>query len=392
MKRYLKVVLTALLALTLVACGGGNKAADDKPATDGNKLLLGVNLDLTGAGAQYGEAEKKGIELAIKLYNEKGGFNGQKVEYEILDSKSNTEEAYVVQTKLAEKGAFAIVGATISGTSAQAVKASGESKVPTVSPSATTDSVTNDGKAGYPFGYRVCYSDMFQAVTMANFTFDTKGFKKVGIIADNSSDYAKGLSTIYKEQFESKGGTIVFEEFYQGGESDFSSIITKVKGNSDVEALFIPGYYGEIGPLLGQAYEQGLRLPVMGVDGYDSGEFINLAGADALNNVFYSNHYSSLINSAEHTAFVDAYKKEYNAEPAGFQALAFDATNLVLDALERAGEANPIKVDEAIRNTKDFKGVTGTITIDELHNAKKSTYVVELKNGVETDATIVNPN
>lgn len=386
MKRYLKVIMIALISLSLVACGGSK---DDSKGTN-DKPVLGVNLDLTGGGAQYGEAEEAGIKLAVKLYNDKGGFKGQKVELKILDSKSDVEQAYKTQTQLAESGVFAIVGATISGTSAQAVRASGEQKVPTVSPSATTDSVTNDGTAGYPYGYRVCYADSFQAVTMANFAWE-QGYKKVGIIGDNSSDYAKGLADIFVEQFNKNGGTIVFEESYAKGETDFSATITKVKANTEVEALFIPGYYGEIGPLLGQAYDQGVRLPVLGVDGYDSGELINLAGAAALNNVFYSNHYSRLISSDEHTAFVEAFKAEYNKEPAGFEALAFDATNLVLDALDRAGSLDPVKVNDAIKATKDFKGVTGTISINDLHNAEKSTYVVELKDGVEVNATIVAP-
>lgn len=383
MKKFFKYSMLAVVALSLAAC-----SATDKPGDA--KLLLGVNYDLTGAGAQYGEAELDGTKLAIKLYNENGGFNGENVELIVVDGKSDPTESYQAQTRLAEDGVFAIVGATISGTSAQAVQASGEMKVATVSPSATADSVTNDGSAGYPYGYRVCYSDMFQAVTMANFTVD-KGFTKVGVIGDNSSEYAQGLSEKYIETVKAAGVEVVVEEYYAAGDNDFSALLTKVKNNNEVQALFIPGYYSEVGPLLKQAHELGVNLPVLGVDGYDSGDFVNLAGADALNNVFYSNHYSTLIVSEEHTAFVAAFNAEYGKDPSGFAALAFDATNLVLDALERAGEPDAEKVNDAIMNTKDFKAVTGVISIDELHNAKKATYVVELKDGVEVDTTIVQP-
>lgn len=384
MSRYFKLIFMALVALSLTACDASGSQTE-------GKLILGMNFDLTGAGQQYGVAELEGAQLAVKLYNEAGGFNGEAIEVIYYDGKSDPTESYQAQTRLAEEGAFAIVGATISGTSAQAVRASGEMKVATVSPSATADAVTNDGLMGYPYGYRVCYSDMFQAVTMANFTVNTKGFTKIGIIADNTSEYAQGLSSKYKETIQELGADIVFEEYYAAGESDFSSILTKVKGNSDVEALFIPGYYSEIGPLLRQARQLGVDLPVLGVDGYDSVDFAKLAGPEALNNVFYSNHYSTLIDSDEHTNFVDAYVKEYGKQPIGFAALAFDATNLVLDALHRAGEPDPIKVNEAIESTVDFVGVTGVISIDDLHNAKKSTYVVELKDGVEVSATIVEP-
>lgn len=384
MKRFLKYSMTALVALTLAAC-----SASDKPKGDA-KLVLGVNYDLTGVGAQYGEAELKGTKLAIKLYNDNGGFNGEKVELNVLDGKSDVQESYQAQTRLAEDGVFAIVGATISGTSAQAVRASGEQEVPTVSPSATADDVTNDGTTGFPYGYRVCYSDMFQAITMANFTKD-KGFTKVGIIGDSSSEYAQGLSKKYEETAEELGIEVLWTEKYSEGDSDFSALLTKVKADKDVEALFIPGYYSEIGPLLSQAHALGVDLPVLGVDGYESDEFIKLAGKDALNDVFYSNHYSTLIESETHTKFVEAFEQEFGEAPNGFAALAFDATNLVLDALERAGEPDPKKVNEAIQSTKDFEAVTGVISIDELHNAEKATYVVELKDGVEVDATIVEP-
>ena len=382
MKRLLKYSMTALLALSLAACSGGSK-------NDG-KVILGANMDLTGGGQQYGEAELEGIKLAVKLYNEKGGFNGEEVQLKVVDGKSEPKESYLAQTSLAEDGAFAIIGATISGTSAQAIVASGEMEVPTVSPSATADDVTNDGTSGYPFGYRVCYSDMFQAVTMANYTQD-QGYKKVAVIGDSSSAYAQGLSEIYIQTAKANGIEIVLDEYYQEGDSDFTPILTKVKGNADVEALFIPGYYSEVGPLIKQAHALGLDLPILGVDGYDSKEFIDLAGAEALNNVFYTNHYSTNIQSDVHTAFVKAFEEEYGRAPSGFAALAFDATNLVLNALERAGSTDPVKVNDAIKNTVDFEGVTGVISIDDLHNAKKATYVVELKDGVEVGATIVEP-
>ncbi|NLW15956.1 MAG: ABC transporter substrate-binding protein [Erysipelothrix sp.] len=383
MKKFVKYSIMALVALSLTACSASG-------GKDSDKVLLGVNYDLTGGGAQYGQAELEGTKLAVKLYNEKGGFKGESVELLTLDGKSDPQESYRAQTKLAEDGVFAIIGATISGTSSQAIKASGEMEVPTVSPSATADLVTNDGKKAYPYGYRVCYSDSFQAITMANFTVD-KGFKKVGVIGDSSSEYAAGLSKEYIKVVEAAGVEVVVEEYYTEGDSDFSALLTKVKANADVEALFIPGYYSEVGPLLKQAHELGVNLPVLGVDGYDSSEFIDLASAPALNNVYYTNHYSTLIDSDVHTAFVEAFEKEYGKKPNGFAALAFDATNLVLEALERADSTDPKKVNDAIKNTVDFEAVTGVISIDDMHNAKKATYVVELKDGVEVNATIVNP-
>lgn len=382
MKKFTKILFVSLLALALAACGGTKQ--------DDSKIYLGANLDLTGGGQQYGEAELEGIELAVKLYNDKGGFNGKLVEVILKDAKSTPAEAYLTQTTLTEEGVFAVVGATVSGTTAQAVVAAGETEVPVVSPAATADNVVNNGEEAFPFGYRVCYSDIFQAITMANFTQD-KGYKKVAVIGDSSSDYAQGLSEKYIEQAEKNGIEVIMREYFTEGDDDYSNILTKVKANTEIEALFIPGYYGTVGPLLKQANDLGIVLPVLGVDGYESDEFIELAGAAALNNVFYTSHYSGNISTPVHDEFVKEFKAMFNKEPNAFAALAYDATNLIFEALERAGEVDPIKVNDAIKATVDFEGVTGVISVDELHNANKATFVVELKDGVEVNATIVEP-
>ena len=384
MKKILLALTMVLILASVSACGtkdGGNSS-----------LIIGFNFDLSGLGASYGQVESKGAKLALKLYNEAGGFNGEKVAFKEYDGASDEGEAYRVQTVLAtEDKVFGIVGSTLSGTSVSSVRASGEHKVPTVSPSATADSVTNDGSKGKPFGYRVCFADSFQGVTMANFASNDLNFKNVAILADSTSDYAKGLTSFFSNQLEKNGGKVVETAYYVGGDTDFNTVLTSIRAMKDVDALFIPGYYGEVGLIIKQARELGIDLPILGVDGFESPELVNLAGAKNLNNVYYSNHYSDSLSSPEREAFVAAYKKEYNEAPNGFAALAFDATNLMLDALNRANEADPLKVNDAIRQTKDLKTVTGTVSIDEFHNAVKSAVVIELIDGVDARSTLVNP-
>ena len=384
MKKLFGLLVTALVLASITACGaqtGGD-----------SKLILGFNFDLSGVGASYGQAESKGAKLALKLYNDNGGFKGDKVEYKEYDGQSKEDESYRVQTVLAtEDKVFGIVGATLSGTSVSANKASTEHKVATISPSATADAVTNDGTAGHAYAYRVCFADSFQGVTMANFASNNLSAKNVAIIGDNSSDYAKGVTKYFSEQYEKNGGKILATEYYVDGDKDFTSILTNIRGVEGVDALFVPGYYGEIGLIIKQARDLGIDLPIIGVDGYESPELVNIAGAKNLNDVYYSNHYSDSLESDLRTAFVAAYEKEYGEKPNGFAALAYDATNLMLDALERAGEADTEKVNDAILATKDFETVTGTVSIDALHNAVKSAVVIELVDGVDAKATLVNP-
>lgn len=382
MKRIFKVLMLSIMAFVLVACTA------DKDS--GETVKLGLNMDSSGGGADYGQVEVEGAKLAVKQFNEKGGFNGKEVELVIYDNKTDEQEAYRLQTVLAEAGVFAIIGATTSGTSAMAIKASGEQGVPTISPSATADATTNDGVKGYDFGYRICFADSYQGIVMVNFALQ-KDFKNIAILADNSSSYAQGLAKTFKETLVQKGGTIVHEEYYSKGAEDFNVFWTNIKAMDNVDAVFIPGYFSEVGLIIRQARANGVDLPILGVDGYESTQLISIAGAKALNNVFYSNHYSNTYSSAEHQAFVKAYEAEYGRKPNAFGALAFDAANLALDALVRAGEADPKKVNEAIKATVDFIGVTGSTSIDELHNAQKSAYIIELVDGVEANAVLVNP-
>lgn len=387
MKKVVKVLIVGLVMTILAGC-----SSNANNSGGNSELIIGFNFDLSGIGASYGQAESNGAKLALKLFNENGGFNGEEVAFKEYDGQSDEAESYRVQTKLAtDDKVFGIVGSTLSGTSVSAVKASSEHKVPTISPSATADNVTNDGKKGRPYGYRVCFSDSFQGVTMANFASQNLKFKNVAILADNSSDYAKGLTKFFTEQFDANGGSIIDTKYYVKGETDFNTVLTSMRGLTDLEAIFIPGYYEEVGLIIRQARELGIEVPILGVDGFESPELIELAGASNLNNVYYSNHYSESLDSPERNAFVDSYVKEYNEKPNGFAALAFDATNLMLDALVRAGEANPEKVNYAILATKDFKTVTGTVSIDDLHNAVKSAVVIKLEDGVDTSSTLVNP-
>lgn len=380
MKGLYKFLSVLIVAMLVVGCGPTGSSDD--------KVVLGVNFDLSGAGGMYGQQELEGVKLAVKQFNEKGGYNGKEVEILHQDNTTNPQEAARLQTVLAESGVFAIIGATTSGTSTTAIQASKELEVPTVSPSATSDLVTNDGSKGYAYGYRVSFSDSSQGSVIANFAEESK-FNNIYIFSDNSSDYGKGLSSTFKSSFD---GTIVGEDFFKEGDEDFNVFWNKIKGMSNVDAVFIPGYATELALIIKQARDNGVNLPILGADGLsDLDGIVATAGPSAVSNIFFSNHYSAMIEDEYNKAFVEAFEKEYGKKPETFSALAYDATNLVLDALVRADSTDPKLVNEQIAKTIDFKGVTGVISIDELHNAYKSIYIIELSNGVEVKATEVKP-
>lgn len=374
----MKKLVTLLLVAVLAA------ACTNKPKTS-DSVRIGLNFELTGVVADYGNDEEKGASLAVKLANKAGGVLGKTVETVKLDNKSETAEAVSVTTKLAtiEKVA-GIVGPATSGLTAASYPLANKYKVPLISPSATADGATqadpNDPKSVFEYAFRVCFLDSFQGTAMAIFATEHLQAKSAVVIGDSSSDYAKGLAANFISTFKEKGGTIVAQESYVEGDKAFDPILTKIKDLS-YDILYIPGYYSEVGLIIKQARELGIDKPIVGGDGFDSPSLLDIAGTTALNNVYFTTAYTTVTEDPQVKQFVSDFKAEYGKDPSMFSALAYDAMNLMLDAIKRAGSDDPVAVKEAIKNTTNFKGITGSISFDTLNNAIKSVLVVEIKDG-----------
>lgn len=379
----MKKWIVAMLVMALVS-------GCSKPAAQSNTVKIGFNLELTGVVADYGNDEEKGASLAVKLANESGGILGKTIEVVKLDNKSETAEAVSVMTKLGTIDKVAgIIGAATSGITAASYQVATQHKVALVSPSATADGITqekaDDAKSVYEYAFRVCFLDSFQGTAMAIFAKEQLQASKAIIIGDSSSDYAKGLAKNFDERFTKDGGMVVASESYVEGDKDFSSVLTKIK-DLDFDVIYIPGYYSEVGLIIKQARELGIDKAIIGGDGFDSPSLLDIAGAAALNRVYFTTAYTTVTDDPLIKEFVDAFKKEYGKEPGMFNALGYDAAALLLDAIKRADSTDPVKVKDALLATKDFKGVTGSITFDSLHNAIKSVLVVEVKDGIQTSS------
>ncbi|NLD22964.1 MAG: ABC transporter substrate-binding protein, partial [Bacteroidales bacterium] len=257
--------------------------------------------------------------------------------------------------------------------------------------STADDGVTTDaGGKVYDYAFRLCFNDSFQGVTMANFAGNNLAAKKAVIIKDTSSDYGKGLAENFTATFEGLGGEIVAEEGYVKGDKDFNAVLTSIKGK-DFDVIFIPGYYEEAGLIIKQARDLGIDAPVVGADGFDSPVLLELAGAEALNDVYFSNHYSSLDEDPLVQDFIAKYKEKYNVEPNAFNALGYDLGKWAADAIKRAGSQDPTAIAEALAKTEGFAGVTGTFDMDANHNPVKSIVVIGLENGAQATSIKVDP-
>lgn len=371
MKKYLSLMTAVLVGATLFA---GCKKQD---AANSDTIKIGLNYELSGQVASYGTSLADGIELAFEEINNGGGVLDKKLEAVKMDNKSETQESANIATKLATKeNVVLILGAATSGNTKAAVPVATKYKVPMVSASATADDVTVDKNGNVrDYIFKTCFSDSFQGVIMAKFAVEDLGAKKAAMLVDTTSDYSKGLADSFKSSYT---GDIVAEEAYKSKDTDFKAVLTNIKSkNPDV--LFLPGYYEEVGLIVKQARELGLDVPVLGGDGYDSPKLLELAGKDALNKVYYTNHYSSQDTAENVTKFREAFKKKYNKEPDAFNALGYDLGYLAVDAIKRAGKADTEAIKEALAATKDFKGVTGTLSMDEKHNPVKAITILEVK-------------
>ncbi|SCG84278.1 Leucine-, isoleucine-, valine-, threonine-, and alanine-binding protein Leu/Ile/Val/Thr/Ala-binding protein [Proteiniborus sp. DW1] len=390
MNKKLTVVLSLFLALSLIA--GCSSGGVNSKAESGNTIKVGLNFGLSGAAATYGQGSVEGIELAFEEINKNGGVLGKQIELAKYDNKSEDTESANVSTKLATRDkVVAILGSDTSGSTKAAIPAAMQNKIPIISPSATSDDVTVDSHGKVKdYVFKTCFNDSFQGIMMAEFAYTDLGYKKAAILADTTSDYAQGLSKAFNETFTGLGGVVISEEAYQAKDTDFKAVLTNIKGKNP-EVLFVPGYYEEVGLIIRQARELGINIPILGGDGYESPKLLEIAGKDSLNNVYYSSHYSPMDDSENVVKFKEAFKAKYDKDPDAFNALGYDLAYFLADALERTGEVNPEKLREALASTKNFTGVTGSISIDGSHNPVKSVTIIEVKEGQPTFLKKLDP-
>lgn len=391
MKRdFMKLLAGGLSAAMLLAgcsgaagsTAGGSSSEDGASADAGDTVKIGLNFELTGEVSSYGTAERNGAQLAIDEFNAKEDkpFTVEGVE---IDSKGDPAESTTAAIKLIDEDQVAaIVGPATSAPSISTYQAASDKQTPVVSPSATqVDAMLNNGEP-YEYAWRVCFEDSYQGAAMAIYAYETLGDKNAAII-NETSDYGQGLAKTFKEKFESLGGKVVAQEQYNAKDTDFASILTKIK-EKKFDVLYIAGYYGEAGLIIKQARESGIDCNIVGADGFESEKLAELAGKENLNKVWYTTCYTTVNASDELKSFIDDYTAKYDQAPNMFSALAYDATNLVLDQLAATGKTGA-ELNEAIKKA-DFSGLTGSFTFDEkTHTPKKTVLVVNQEDGVQTE-------
>lgn len=397
MKKKLMMMLAT--ASVLAACGNGaadtsnNESADSSNGEEsGETVKVGSLFALSGGVSAYGTPQNNAVHMAVEEINADGGVNGKELEVVEYDYQSNDIEAATLATRLAtEDNVSIIIGPDTSGAAIAALGSAQQYGVPLLSPSATLDFFTQEGQDSdgelVDMAWRVAFADAYQGETLANFASTELGATKAAVLGDNASDYAVGLSNTFKKSF---AGEVVAEENFTAGETDFSAVLTSLK-SKDFDVLFLPGYYEEAGLIIKQAREMGIDAAILGPDGFGNQSLYELAGTENMVDVYYTTQFSSLSEEQHIQDFLTAYEEKYNVPADMFAALAYDATYVAAQSMERAGDFAPEAVNAELSNTKDFPGVTGTFSFDELHNPVKSVTIIEVQNGEDVNVYEVTP-
>ena len=357
------------------APAGNTQAAAPYPA-DSKTILLGEYGSMTGSLATFGQSTDNAIRMATEEINKKGGVLGKPVEISLEDDGSRAEQVPLAVNKLiSEKNVLAILGEVASSNSLAAAPICQAAGVPMLSPTSTNPDVTKVGD----YIFRACFIDPFQGSVMAKFAGGDLNAKTAAIFTDVKSDYSKGLTEFFKKEFTANGGKILSEENYRAGETDFRGQLTNIKGKKP-DVIYVPGYYTEVANIAVQARSLGIDVPLLGGDGWDSPKLFEIGGK-AVNNCYLSNHYSPENKDPKVVKFVTDYRKKFGETPDALAAVAYDAAYIMFDAIERSGGVDRAKLRDALAATKDFDGVTGSISMDKDRNAQKPIVILKVQDG-----------
>jgi branched-chain amino acid transport system substrate-binding protein len=360
---------------------GSSTTGTKAPEATGDTIRVGHYASLTGAEATFGISTDNGIKLAVEERNAAGGVkvggkgDGKQITLITYDNQGKPEESVATVTRLIDQDKVAaVLGEVASSRSLAGAPVCQRKGVPMITPSSTNPDVTSIGD----MISRVCYIDPFQGKVNASFAVNHLKKLKGATLYNRAQAYSSGLNTNFKEAFTKMGGTVASEQAFSDGDNDFSAQLSAIR-EAKVDFIYVPVYYTEIVNIAKQARKLGMTLPLIGADGWDSPELKN--AGDSLNGCYFSNHYSHEDQRPEVQEFVKKYKAKHGQTPDGLAALGYDAARLLFDAMERSPSLSGKDLAAAIAATKDFKGVTGNITIDKDRNAQKVAVMLEIVNG-----------
>lgn len=357
-------------------CSNTGDGGSASGGSDSDTIRIGGLAPLTGDAASYGVAVNNAIQMAVEDINANGGIDGKQIEYIYYDEKGDTTEATNAYNKLVQDDkVVAIIGDVTTKPTLAVAQTSQQDNIPIITATATAAEVTLTG----PNIFRACFTDPFQGELMASYASEKLGATKVAVLSDMADDYSSGIAEAFVAKAEELGMQVVADEKYQDGDVDFKSQLTNIKGqNPDV--LFLPVYYEDLRLISAQAKEVGVTAQLCGADGWDSVLTDNF-DSSVLNGGVFCSQYSTESTDERVQNFISTYKEKYEMDPNMFAVLAYDATNMMAQAISDAGSTDSQAIIDAMA-ALEYDGLTGHMTFDEDRNPKKSAVIVSIQDNV----------
>ncbi len=350
----------------------------------GAAVKIGLYLPMTGAAAAMGQMVWEGVQTAHQMQPQ---LLGQPVELVLLDTRSDRIESANAVSRLIERDQVAaILGEVISSDTLAGVPIAERAGIPDLSPTATSPLVTQ----GKRFAFRAAYVDDLQGKVAARFAWENLHARRVAVLIDQAQDYCVGLANFFIQEFKRRGGEIVSTSYIQTGDQDFSAQISALKGQHP-DLIYAPNYYAEDALLAKQLKDLGVQTPVLTGDGAQVPELISIGG-DAVNGMYFTALFHRHgVNSELGRRFMTAYEQTYHKQLDAFAALGGESYFLLAAAINKAGNLNGAQIAQALAETRNFPGVTGSITMGPDHNPIKGVTVIKVENGKFVYQTTINP-
>lgn len=338
------------------------------------EISIGCYIPMTGSAAAMGQVVWKGIEIAQRL---KPDVLGKKVKLVLVDTKSDKIEAANAVSRLIEKDKVAaIIGEVISGDTLAGAPIAERFAIPNITPTATNPLVTQNRQ----YAFRACFVDTLQGKVAARFAKEHLKAQKAAVIIDQAQDYCVGLANFFMQEFKKLGGQVVATTYIQTGDQDFSAQISAIKPLAP-DIIYAPNYYAEDALLARQMQELGLSTPILTGDGAQVADLITIGGP-AVDGMYFTAHFHrEAVNTPLAQEFIQAYEAAAKRQVEAFAALGADCYFLLVSALERAQVAEGPKLQQALAQTKDFPGVSGTITMGPDNNPIKEVNILKVQDG-----------
>ncbi len=375
MKKSFRILALALVAMmlvgTLAGCGD---------STSGKFIFGGIG-PLTGTASTYGQSVRNGAQIAVDEINAAGGINGVQIAFLFEDDEADGAKSVPAYETLMDKGMNVLIGAVTSGASVALNKVIGEDGILQITPSASQLEAANVNSNSF----RVCFTDPLQGVAMADYAYNTLGYKNAAVIHNQDDDYSTGIYKAFVEEFKKLGGKISEDVSFAKDASDFSAQMTKVAA-SDADFLFMPIYAEKAAQIIIAANDKGIKLPLLGGDGLDGIlEYLEGDNAKLCEGLIYLTPFVSTDSDPKVQAFTKTYTEKYKKVPDQFAADAYDAIYIAAKAIEKTGCTDPKALDNAAvvaaMDGIEFDGLTGKMVFDAAGEPNKGAKVAKIVNG-----------